>query len=113
MKRKYLQNLIMKPVLWSVQLFCFRTKLSGTVQSIKRQSIELKDASHLLNENAENMSTTIYIEGAVTDIANNATTQADKTQTATANVVDIGTMISATSEQINDISNNTSQIRVF
>lgn len=89
-----------------------QTKLSGTVQSIKRQSIELKDASHLLNENAENMSTTICsIEGAVTDIANNATTQADKTQTATANVVDIGTMISATSEQINDISNNTSQIR--
>lgn len=78
-----------------------RTELVEMVEKIKGQSSVLMTAADDLTHSAAETSTTMeQVESAVNEIAQGATSQAEETQTATENVVDIGSMIEDTNEVV-------------
>ncbi len=88
-----------------------RKELISIVSSIQSNSEQLFAASDKLNDNAKDTANTIeQVENAVSDIATGATSQAEETQSATENVVEMGNMISETAREVEVLKNNSEQV---
>jgi methyl-accepting chemotaxis protein len=82
-----------------------RGSLSGVTNSLKGQSDSLyKEAEKLSISAGDTMNNMREIEKAVSEMASGATMQAEETQRATENVIDIGNMIEATYENTKVLS---------
>jgi methyl-accepting chemotaxis protein len=82
-----------------------RGSLSGVTNGLKGQSDRLyKEAEKLSISAGDTMNNMREIEKAVSEMASGATMQAEETQRATENVIDIGNMIEATYENTKVLS---------
>ncbi|MCM1262777.1 MAG: methyl-accepting chemotaxis protein [Butyrivibrio sp.] len=89
-----------------------RTKLIEVVSGLKEQSDSILEASDSLKVNAEETATTVeQVEKAVSDISAGATSQADETQKATENVILIGNMVIDTSNEVENLIVNATQMK--
>lgn len=89
-----------------------RQELIQVVEAIQDSSTQLFHASDRLNENAKETAITVeQVENAVTDIATGATSQAEETQSATENVVEMGNMISEAANEMENLKRNSKQVR--
>lgn len=89
-----------------------RKELIAMVEEIQGQSNELFTASERLDHDAaETAKTVSQVENAVGDIASGATNQAEETQNATENVIDMGNMIEATNREAELLETNSEQMR--
>lgn len=88
-----------------------RKELISIVSSIQSNSEQLFAASDKLNDNTRDTANTIeQVENAVSDIATGATSQAEETQSATENIVEMGNMISNTAREVEILKNNSEQV---
>lgn len=84
-----------------------RDALADVAAEIKAQSEVLKDASQTLNESAHETANTVgQVERAVNEIADGAGSQAEETQKATENVIIMGNMVEATTQEVRELHNN-------
>ena len=78
-----------------------REKLTEVVQNIRSHSEMLMTAADDLNSSAAETATTMdQVENAVNDIAEGANSQAEETQSATGNVVEMGNVVEETNEAV-------------
>lgn len=81
-----------------------RESLIYVVDDIKAKSIQVMDAATALDSDANETATTMeQVERAVNEIADGATSQADETQRATEQVIEMGNMVEATNEEVNKL----------
>jgi methyl-accepting chemotaxis protein len=89
-----------------------RKELVGIVEEIQNKSEELFRASEQLEHDASETAKTVsQVENAVGDIASGATSQAEETQNATENVIDMGNMIEAANQEAEILENNSQQMK--
>ncbi len=89
-----------------------RDALEAVVVSIREKSDNVKNASNMLSTDAHESTTTMeQVENAVNDIAQGASSQAEDTQTATENVVIMGSMIEETYEEIEKLLSKASDMQ--
>ena len=89
-----------------------RRKLVEIIDRIQSQSILLYDTSNNLSQNAQTTSEDArQIEGAVSEIATGASSQAEETAHANDDVAAMGNMIVDTGVRIEDLSGTASQMR--
>ncbi len=87
-----------------VALLSLRDALAGIISGIQQQSALLYRTAESLNSNAAATSGTVQnVERAVSDIASNATSQAEETQKATDDILLIGTMVENTSSEVSSL----------
>ena len=80
-----------------------KEELSSTIAVIKTQSDELNGAaSYLQNRTAETSDSLSQVERAVEEVAEGATNQAEETQSATDNVVNMGFMVEETANEADE-----------
>lgn len=86
-------------------LVSLREHLVTIVSQIQAQSFRLYEASNELDSNAALTSSTVgNVEIAVSEIASGATSQAEETQKATDNIVDMGNMIQYTNSEVENLT---------
>lgn len=89
-----------------------REELIEVVDNIKSQSSELFAASERLDANARDTSATMeQVESAVGDIASGATNQAEETQSATENVIVMGSMVEETTSEVSALKVNADEMK--
>lgn len=89
-----------------------KKELSATIVNIKEQGRALNDASSFLSDNTNEASDHInQVERAVEEIAQGAGGQAEETQSATENIIDMGYMIEETTSEIEAMNKNAKQIQ--
>ncbi len=89
-----------------------RSELVEMVEKIKGQSdVLMMAADDLTHSAAETSNTMGQVENAVNDISQGATSQAEETQTATENVMAIGSMIEDTTEVVNELVEHASKMK--
>lgn len=82
-----------------------REHLVTIISQIQAQSLRLYEASNELDSNASLTSSTVSnVETAVSEIASGATSQAEETQKATDNIVDMGNMIQYTNTEVENLT---------
>lgn len=82
-----------------------REHLVTVISQIQTQSLKLYEASNELDSNAALTSSTVgNVETAVSEIASGATSQAEETQKATDNIVDMGNMIQYTNSEVETLT---------
>jgi methyl-accepting chemotaxis protein len=90
-----------------------REQLVEVVEEIQNKSNELFTASDQLNQDASETAKTVsQVESAVGDIAEGASSQAEETQSATENVIDMGNMIEATNDEAERLEGNSRQMQI-
>jgi methyl-accepting chemotaxis protein len=81
-----------------------RDSLIEVVEEIKTKSGQVMDAAYALDTDASETATTMeQVERAVNEIADGATSQADETQRATEQVIQMGNMVQDTNEEVNNL----------
>lgn len=89
-----------------------KEELSGTIAVIKTQSDELNGAAaYLQNRTAETSDSLSQVERAVGEVAEGATNQAEETQTATDNVVNMGHMVEETANEADEMNQSAQNMR--
>ena len=89
-----------------------KEELSGTIAVIKTQSDELNGAAaYLQNRTAETSDSLSQVERAVGEVAEGATNQAEETQTATDNVVNMGHMVEETASEADEMNQSAQNMR--
>lgn len=89
-----------------------RMELIAVIKRITGQSKELYEASNILSKSADETAVSIeQVEKAVSDIAQGASSQAEETQTATENVIAMGSMIEATNDEVEKLRVNARAMR--
>ena len=89
-----------------------KEELTEIMSNIKAQGKELNAASVFLSENADTVSDHInQVERAVEEIAQGAGGQAEETQSATENIIDMGYMIEETTNEIDIMNDNAKLIQ--
>ncbi len=89
-----------------------KEELSGTIAVIKTQSDELNGAAaYLQNRTAETSDSLLQVERAVGEVAEGATNQAEETQTATDNVVNMGHMVEETANEADEMNQSAQNMR--
>lgn len=89
-----------------------KEELSGTIAVIKTQSDELNGAaSYLQNRTAETSDSLSQVERAVGEVAEGATNQAEETQNATDNVVNMGHMVEETANEAEEMNQSAQNMR--
>ncbi len=89
-----------------------RNELVDVVRKISGQSAELHEASATMNNSAVETSQAVeQVELAVSEIAQGATAQAQETQTATENVIVMGSMIEETNIEVENLRDNARTMR--
>lgn len=89
-----------------------RRQLVSVIEEVQGQSNELFNASERLDQDASQTAKTVtQVESAVGDIAAGAASQAEETQSATENVIDMGTMIEAASREAEVLGSNSGQMK--
>ena len=87
-----------------VALLSLREALAGIISDIQQQSTLLYHTAESLSSNAAATSGTVQnVERAVSDIAANATSQAEETQKATDDILLIGNMVENTSSEVSSL----------
>lgn len=87
-----------------VALLSLRNALAEIISDIQQQSALLYRTAESLSSNAAATSSTVQnVERAVSDIAANATNQAEETQKATDDILLIGTMVENTSSEVSSL----------
>ena len=87
-----------------VALLSLREALAGIISDIQQQSALLYHTAESLSSNASATSGTVQnVERAVSDIAANATSQAEETQKATDDILLIGNMVENTSSEVSSL----------
>lgn len=90
----------------------FRDVIVDVMSEILDYSNKLEQAAETLNKSAKESSTaTEQVEAAITGIASGATSQAQETQSATENVIVMGSMIQETSSEVSMLGENASSMR--
>lgn len=89
-----------------------RLELSKVIQGISGRSSKLYEASNSLSTSAgESLASVEQVEKAVSEIAQGATSQAQETQTATENIIVMGSMIEETNEEVEKLRVNARAMR--
>ena len=89
-----------------------KEELSGTIAVIKTQGDELNGAAaYLQNRTAETSDSLSQVERAVGEVAEGATNQAEETQTATDNVVNMGHMVEETASEADEMNQSAQNMR--
>lgn len=89
-----------------------KDELAEIMTNIKAQGRELNDASVFLSENANTVSDHIgQVERAVEEIAQGAGGQAEETQSATENIIEMGNMIEETTDEMTAMNENAKLIQ--
>lgn len=89
-----------------------KKELTGVIVNIKAQGKALNEASVFLSENADAVSDHIsQVERAVEEIAQGAGGQAEETQSATENIIDMGSMIEETTNEMDAMNANAKLIQ--
>lgn len=89
-----------------------RQELAEVIRSISGQSVELHDASNVMNNSAQETSQSVeQVEKAINEIAQGATSQAQETQTATENVILMGNMIEEADSEVEKLRTNARSMR--
>ena len=89
-----------------------KEELSGTIAVIKTQSDELNGAAaYLQNRTAETSDSLLQVERAVGEVAEGATNQAEETQMATDNVVNMGHMVEETANEADEMNQSAQNMR--
>ncbi len=89
-----------------------KEELSGTIAVIKTQSDDLNGAAaYLQNRTAETSDSLLQVERAVGEVAEGATNQAEETQTATDNVVNMGHMVEETANEADEMNQSAQNMR--
>lgn len=89
-----------------------RLELSKVIQGIGGRSSKLYEASNSLSTSAgESLASVEQVEKAVSEIAQGATSQAQETQTATENIIVMGSMIEETNEEVEKLRVNARAMR--
>ncbi|MBQ8326794.1 MAG: methyl-accepting chemotaxis protein [Lachnospiraceae bacterium] len=89
-----------------------RSELIKIIEDIKQQSEALFAASEHLNTSArETASTMEQVEKAVDDIANGASNQAEETQSATVDIITMGSMIEETADEVTALKTNADEMK--
>lgn len=89
-----------------------REILSETMGDIQNQSSVLREASIAMSRATDETRTTIeQVEKAVEEVANGATYQAQETQEATENIIQMGNMIENTGEEVERLRDNARTMR--
>lgn len=96
-----------------------RSNFANMIVSIKEHSANVLNASDALSNDASETATTMgQVEGAVNDIADGASSQAEDTQVASDNVITMGNMIEETHDEVQkllsyaaDMKNSTDSAR--
>lgn len=84
-----------------------RDELTGALKEITNQSIRLRDASGAMSNSASETSQAVeQVELAISEIAQGATAQAQETQSATENVIIMGSMIEDTNAEVESLRDN-------
>ncbi len=92
----------------SSALNMLRVEMCKMVNSIREVSKNVTEAAGTLNQGSgETVTTMEQVENAVQDFAMGASSQAEETQTATENVVDMGEMIESTSDKVSALIHQT------
>lgn len=98
--------------LMSRSVASLRRELVSLIEEVQEQSNALFLASERLDQDASQTAQTVaQVENAVGDIATGATSQAEETQSATENVIDMGTMIEAANREAAILTNNSGQMK--
>lgn len=93
-------------------LLSLRDALAEIISDIQQQSALLYRTAESLSSNAAATSGTVQsVERAVSDIAANATSQAEETQKATDDILLIGTMVENTSSEVSSLRNIAQSIK--
>lgn len=89
-----------------------RNELTGALKEISNQSIQLHDASGAMNNSAAETTQAVdQVELAISEIAQGATSQAQETQSATENVIIMGSMIEETNAEVESLRDNARTMR--
>ena len=89
-----------------------RLELVAMIEEIQNRSNDLFGASERLDHDASETAKTVeQVESAVSDIASGATSQAQETQNATENVIDMGNMIEATNREAEALESNSEKMK--
>jgi methyl-accepting chemotaxis protein len=88
-----------------------KKSLTEIVGDIAEKSRTVHDSSQELDEKAEQTNLTVeQVESAVTDIASGATSQADETQRAMENVMEMGNMVAETHAKVENLTENATEM---
>lgn len=91
-----------------------RCELIKIISGIKEQSDSLVGASEQLSESSKRATDTVaQVERAVQEIADGASSQAEETQKATENVVNMGNLVGETSDKVEALKEGAFVIRSF
>ncbi|MBD5474268.1 MAG: methyl-accepting chemotaxis protein [Lachnospiraceae bacterium] len=89
-----------------------RDELTRALKDISNQSLQLQDASGEMNNSAkETVQAVDQVELAISEIAQGATSQAQETQSATENVIVMGSMIEETNAEVENLRDNARTMR--
>ena len=89
-----------------------REELTKALKDISNQSLQLQDASGEMNNSAkETVQAVDQVELAISEIAQGATSQAQETQSATENVIIMGSMIEETNAEVENLRDNARTMR--
>lgn len=89
-----------------------RDELTGALKEISNQSLQLHDASGTMNNSAKETAQAVdQVELAISEIAQGATAQAQETQSATENVIIMGSMIEETNTEVESLRDNARTMR--
>lgn len=89
-----------------------RDELTEALREIFSQSARLHDASDAMNNSATETSQAVeQVELAISEIAQGATSQAQETQSATENVIIMGSMIEETNAEVESLRDNARTMR--
>lgn len=89
-----------------------RNELTEALKEISNQSARLHDASGAMNNSAAETSQAVdQVELAISEIAQGATSQAQETQSATENVIIMGSMIEETNAEVESLRDNARVMR--
>lgn len=89
-----------------------RDELTGALKEISNQSLQLHDASGTMNNSAKETAQAVdQVELAISEIAQGATAQAQETQSATENVIIMGSMIEETNAEVESLRDNARTMR--
>ncbi|MCM1126536.1 MAG: methyl-accepting chemotaxis protein [Lachnospiraceae bacterium] len=89
-----------------------RNELTGALKEIFNQSMQLHDASGAMNNSASETAQAVeQVELAISEIAQGATSQAQETQSATENVIVMGSMIEETNAEVESLRDNARAMR--
>ena len=89
-----------------------RIKLKETLALIQQLSRKLYDTAEMLNGNVNDTTNSVnQVERAVSEVAQGATSQAEETQKATEDVIDMGNMVEETNEEVLNLKGNAEDMR--